>query len=106
MTRVWHTTDASEHESGRHDEGYEDGSGCPYPTVVNYRAYEAEDERDDGDERNNCAEFRPVNGGLVGNWDGGMDGELFSERSGFKATVRAKHGSKRDEVGHTLRNRI
>lgn len=85
MTRVWHTTDTRKHESGRHDERYENCSGCPYPTVLNYRAYEAKDKRDDGDETDDCAKFGPVDGGLVGYWDRGMDGQLFSQRPSFKA---------------------
>lgn len=86
MTCVWYTTDTREHESRRHDERHENRSGCPYPTVTYYRAYEAKNESDDGDERDDCAKFGPIDGCFVGNWDWGMDGQLFGQGSGFKPT--------------------
>lgn len=54
---------------------------------MNYRAYEAEDKGDDGNERDDCADFGPVDRCLIGNRDRGVDGQLFGQGSGFKAAV-------------------
>lgn len=49
-------------------------------------AYEAEDESEDRNGRDNHAEFGPVYRGSVGNRDWGVQGQLFSEGPGIEAT--------------------
>lgn len=50
-------------------------------------AYEAEDKCDDGDKRDDCAKFGPVDRGLVGDRNWCVCGQLFGQGSGLKATV-------------------
>lgn len=52
------------------------------------RAYEAEDQSNDGNERDNRAKFGPIDRGLVGNWDWGMYGQLFCQGSGLETAIK------------------
>lgn len=52
---------------------------------MNDGAYEAEDECDDGDEREDRANPGPVDRGPVRNWDWGVYGQLFGQGSSVKA---------------------
>lgn len=84
--RHGHTTDLSEHVAGSHDQNDGDSEDSPGPAA-------AEDRGEIADGQSECEERAaeddpgsPVDRGTVGNWDGGVCGELVGELFCAEAT--------------------